>query len=86
MLRPSFTVELTNGKLLDANHLAITLRDGKPVVSFECSGSIEIYKPEEIIGVSFGPPNACWCPWCDSRIDGKDDYPACEVKTEPSEE
>lgn len=73
MNRPGFTVETTDGKNFDANHLTICWDHGW-IVTFICSGILEQITSERIKEVRFanqykGPS---YCNECDGPIPFRD--------------
>jgi len=67
MNRPHFTIELADGRRCDANHIAVVRgEDGNYMVSFECSGQIQVVDPQTIKHVAYSPSGATWCPFCDA--------------------
>ena len=72
MLRATLTVTLKDGTNYDANHLAITKgKGGESMLSFESSGESMLVPWGNVVNVQMSASeHACWCPWCDGRIDG----------------
>jgi len=72
MQRPGFTVEDIYGKNFDANHLSIAWDSSKYykayVISFICSGALEIIPANLIKEIRFSKEGPSYCNECDNPI------------------
>jgi len=67
MKRPGLTVETTDGKSFDANHLAICWDHGWSI-SFICSGCLTNIPVELIKEVEFTKEGPTYCNECDGPV------------------
>ncbi len=65
--RPGFTVEDKRGRNFDANHISYSWHGGW-VVSFICSGVMEILPVDEIQAIRFSKDEAYYCNECDGPV------------------